>query len=275
MVVEIRRGGDEPARGAQIRRLECAVAANAPRRAGRDHRRARRCADRPSTAECRFPARSRRANAATPPRCAVLRPLLRGRIRGFRCGAPRSVPRPGAAEEQLLLPAALVVEGQPDAVADAVGIERRAASMRRRPSCRRAPAARDTASARVWRPAVAGRRRRGRHHADQAARIGVPFVSAAVDEWRAREHHRRDVARVAGCSTAGSESARNSSSWRPLSDPAIVVVTASSDCCSLSRSTVSISRAYWQPAHGSASVVNASSSSLVRSRNPEIGPIFG
>ena len=35
----------------------------------------------------------------------------------------------------------------------------------------------------------------------------------------------------------------------------MVVATASSDCCSLSRSTVSISRAYWQPAQGSASVV--------------------
>jgi len=73
--------------------------------------------------------------------------------------------------------------------------------------------------------------------------------------------------------TASSESARNSSSCRPLSDPAIVVVMASSDCCSLSRKTFSISRAYWQPAHGSVSVVSASSSSLVRSRKPEIGPI--
>jgi hypothetical protein len=58
-----------------------------------------------------------------------------------------------------------------------------------------------------------------------------------------------------------------------LSEPAIVVATASSDCCSLSRSIFSISRAYWQPAHGSTSVVSASSSSLVRSRKPEIGPI--
>ncbi len=33
--------------------------------------------------------------------------------------------------------------------------------MRRRPACRRAPAARGTASARVWRPAGAARRRRG------------------------------------------------------------------------------------------------------------------
>src|SRR4051812_9968842 len=82
------------------------------------------------------------------------------------------------------------------------------------------------------------------------------------------------MSRALAPSSAGSESARNSSSCRPRSEPAMVVATASSDCCSLSRNTDSISRAYWHPAHGSVSVVSASNSSLVRSRKGEIGPKF-
>ena len=105
-------------------------------------------------------------------------------------------------------------------------------------------------------------------------RESVSHSSARPSMSGAPESTTGVMSRALPVATAGSESARNSSSCRPLSDPAIVVVTASSDCCSLSRSTVSISRAYWQPAHGSASVVSASSSSLVRSLNPEMGPIL-
>ena len=264
VIVEIRRCGDQPARGAQIRDIERAVA------------RARGAAPVAIVDEHADVLSDQRQRDTDLEHVAVAERCQTASMRGSstassrpysRVSMRRATHRAGAraAEEQLR--GRRACRRRPARCGRRCVAESSGASIGGVKDHRcRAPAGRGTASAHGWRPAGAGVVA-GPGDANEIARVGVPFVGSAVDERRTGQYDRRDVARIAALRAAGSESARNSSSCRPLSEPAIVVVTASSDCCSLSRSTVSISRAYWQPAQGSASVVSASSSSLVRSRN--------
>ena len=182
--------------GAQVRGLERAVAGArraAPVAVVDEH--AEVLTDH-ATAACRSPAPSRRrVRCHTPSMRGSSTACFAAVLQRFDAPGAHGA-RPGAAEEQPLLPAALVVEGQPDAIADGLEIERRQLrGVEHQLVVAHQQREEQPAFVRGGQQAqaVAARAR----DAHQVARVRVPFVGAAVDERRAGQHHRRDVARVA------------------------------------------------------------------------------